>query len=109
MRYRFRCRTASSALRGSRHGSSSAGFTVAREGRRTAEMRSFFRYWRDPGYWRWRWGRASDGAKVTLGVLLAVLVGLGGFYTAQGLAGATDSTAAYVPPAQKVVTVQRTL
>ena len=71
-------------------------------------MRNFLRYWRDPDYWRWRWGRVGEGARFGLVLLLASLIGLGGYYTAV-VAGSGDTTAAYVPPTQKVVTVQRTV
>jgi hypothetical protein len=66
------------------------------------------RYWRDPDYWRWRWGRVGEGARFGLVLLLAGLIGLGGYYTAV-VAGSGGTTAAYRPPTQSVVTVQRTV
>ena len=71
-------------------------------------MRNFLRYWRDPDYWRWRWGRVGEGARLGLVLLLAGLIGLGGYYTAV-VAGSGDTTAAYMPPTQKLVTVQQTV
>jgi hypothetical protein len=71
-------------------------------------MRGFLRYWHDPGYWRWHWQRASVGTKSSLLVLLALLVGVGGYFTAV-LAGSAATTAPYVPPTQKLVTVERTV
>ena len=71
-------------------------------------MRNFLRYWRDPGYWRWRWGQVGEGARFGLVLLLAGLIGLGGYYTAV-VAGSGDTTAAYMPPTQKLVTVQQTV
>jgi len=69
----------------------------------------FLRYWKDPAYWSWRWQRVSVGTKLLLGVGLAVMCGLGGYTAAKGLADATETTAAFVPPTQQVVTVQRTV
>ena len=74
----------------------------------TSDMR-FLRYWKDPDFWRWRWQRVSGGSKLLLVVGLAALTGLGGYIAAQGLAEATDTTAAFVPPTAQVVTVQRIL
>ena len=71
-------------------------------------MRNLLRYWRDAGYWRWRWQRASDGTRLVPLVLLACLVGVGGYLTA-GLAGSAETTASFVPPTHNVVTVQRTV
>ena len=64
-------------------------------------MRNFFRYWKDPDYWLWRWDRMSDGAGVGIVVALAFLVALGGYMTANVLADSTDPTAASAT--QKVV------
>ena len=69
----------------------------------------FLRYWEDRDFWRWRWQRVSGGSKLLLVVGLAALTGLGGYIAAQGLAEATDTTAAFVPPTAQVVTVQRIL
>jgi len=75
-------------------------------------MRDFLRYGYRPDYWRWRWQRVSDVGKVGVAVMIALLLGLGGYVAAKGLAGANDTTAAYVPPtprAVKVATVHRTV
>lgn len=71
-------------------------------------MRNLWRYWRDPDYWRWRWDRVGAGARFGLVLLVASLIGLGGYYTAV-VAGSGDTRAAYMPPAQKLVTVQQTV
>ena len=71
-------------------------------------MRNFLRYWRDPDYWRWRWERVGPIARFGLVLLVASLIGLGGYYTAV-VAGSGDNSAAYVPPTQKLVTVQQTV
>ena len=53
-------------------------------------MRTFLRYWNDPGYWRWLWDETSDGTKAGLTVLLALLVGFGGYISASAVT-ATDA------------------
>jgi hypothetical protein len=68
------------------------------------------RYWLSPNYLRWRWQRTGSVIKTLILVLLALLVGLGGYVTAVMASGSTaNTTAAYVPPTQELVTVQRTV
>jgi len=67
-------------------------------------MRNFLRYWRDPGYWRWRWNRVGGGAKLLLAVGLGLLVGAAGYATARTASEKTQ-TAAFEPPRANVVTV----
>ena len=69
----------------------------------------FLRYWKDPAYWSWRWQRVSIGTKLLLGLGFAIMCGLGGYTAAKGLADAAETTAAFVPPTQQVVTVQQTV
>ena len=52
-------------------------------------MRTFLRCWNDPGYWRWLWDETSDGTKARLTVLLALVVGFGGYISASAVT-ATD-------------------
>ena len=66
-------------------------------------MRHFPRSWRDPGHWRRSWNRVSGSSKAGLAVMLALLVWVGGYFAAKGLAGAADSTAADV----QVITFRR--
>src|SRR4051812_3867250 len=71
-------------------------------------MRDFFRYWRDPGYWRWRWDRVGGGAKLLLALALGLLVGAAGYATARTASEKTQA-AAFEPPRVNVVTVKRTI
>jgi hypothetical protein len=73
-------------------------------------MRDLLRFWHDPDYWRWRSQRMSGATKTLLLGLLILLVGLAGYVTAVKASGsAAHTNAAYVAPAQKLVTVQRTV
>ena len=72
-------------------------------------MRSFLRYWHDPGYWRWRWDKIAAGTRAGLIVVLALSFGFGGYYAAAVLADSTEPTAAHVSPTQKVVTRVKTV
>jgi hypothetical protein len=70
-------------------------------------MRSDIRnYWRDPGYWRWRWqnGRLSGDAKVAIAVMGAVALGFAGFLAGGRLA---ETQEAGTFTTQRVVTVVR--
>jgi hypothetical protein len=62
----------------------------------------------DPEYWRWRWSRIDTDAKVVAFVVLAAAVGAAGYLSAKGIAGASETTGAYVPPSSGVVTVVQT-
>jgi hypothetical protein len=62
-------------------------------------MRTFLRYWNDTGYWRWLWDETSDGTKAGLALLLALLVGFGGYISASAVT-ATDP----VTPTKTVTT-----
>jgi hypothetical protein len=61
-------------------------------------MRNLFRDWR----------RLGDEARIGLAILLACITGIAGYITA-GIADSATTTAAYVPPTPKQVTVQRTV
>jgi hypothetical protein len=62
----------------------------------------------DPQYWRWRWSRIGSDAKVLALLVLAAAVGAAGYFSAKGLAGASETNGAYVPPTPRVVTVVQT-
>jgi hypothetical protein len=70
-------------------------------------MRDLLSNLRDPDYRRRLWGRLSEGTKLGSLVLLACLVGVGGYLTAE-LANRSDTNAAFVPPTSPV-TVEQTV
>jgi hypothetical protein len=73
----------------------------------TTRMRSDMRtYWRHPAFWRWWWReRVRDGTKFALAVIVAFIVGIAGYLTAERLA-ATQEAATFTT--QRVVTIVRT-
>ena len=55
-------------------------------------MRTFLRYWNDLGYWHWLWDETSDGTKAGLTLVLALLVGFGGYISASAVTATDPAT-----------------